>query len=736
MSSDGPRLRFDRRTALVVGLVVGVVGCNDSEVAVQGARLWHQPMQPSVTTVAWSPSGDRLAAISEGSQLPRKLPGIDLWDTVGETFRPLPGGYTGCGWLAWNREGQLAFCEGFGEGIGLWDSSIDSMARLEVKGWSSDADWSADGNLLAVAMGVEADRDSAGSVAIWRKTGPTRAAGAVKMVLVDRGCVGGDKWVSVHPSGKWAAATCAKSGRGAIWDTENGLRIRVLDNRPIGRCRRPLPAAPTFGPDGETLYYYTAADSQDIIAVESWPQQAPPIIKKELRAPASVGLGGKLRIAPNGRVATLWTTAPPLEEDRKEAGLIVFNLDGEPTLRTTIVGPTTIDFMWYLDHQGIAFSPDSSSLALAIETALIWHVDSDTVRHIPSHPVRPSAATVTPDGQLLIGAYDNGTLVAYDTSDGRKRWVTNFDSLRPSEAEPETGSTTGKGAYDLFKKHASASDSLIALSLGRMVSLFDAATGAPCGGATGMVRERPEFSGGAEFSDDGARIAMPYGSMVEICAASCGPLPEKECKQVSVKPCSPSRVAFGAARELDVFDSRARCGTIHDESEGFDGTSNWDSGGFLVGVSPDGDLVAIDGRIPGASVFSLRTEPKKLIDWPSNRGFYRENALFSSDGNWVGGWDMANARLVPLVPGMPGRTFPAIAFAFGAAPPHAKGPADRTRVYVWTDDGITAWRLPSPEGRSPLLAWAGAAALGLAMGMLLNMRLGKRLLPPSLRNVR
>ena len=132
--------------------------------------LWHGKLDDFNTSVAWSPSGDQLAAASVSGQ-------VAIYDAAqGKALHLFEQAHTdGCDALAWRPDGKALATAGRDGKWKLWDATDGKILAEHEAGamWAEHLAWSAKpmgehGNLLALGAGNK--------VTLWNETGSPAGA--------------------------------------------------------------------------------------------------------------------------------------------------------------------------------------------------------------------------------------------------------------------------------------------------------------------------------------------------------------------------------------------------------------------------------------------------------------------------------------------------------------------------------------------------------------------------------
>jgi WD40 repeat protein len=520
----------------------------------------------SVTSVAFSPDGRRLASASEDST-------VKLWDAAtGQEVRSLKGHTRQVTSVAFSPDGRrLASASGFE--VKLWDAATGQEIR-SLQGHTSDVfsvAFSPDGRRLASASGFEVKVwDAATGQEIRSLKGHTRQVTSV----------------AFSPDGRRLAS--ASGFEVKVWDAATGQEIRSLKGHTM------QVDGVAFSPDGhrlasasgnrvkvwdiatgqKTLTLEGHTDGIHCVAFSSYGQQLAHgswdgtvemwdantgqeirTLKGHTDSVISVAFspdGSRLASASRDGMVKVW--------DIPISGLIlvtdVTEDDGQRDktvkLWDTPIGQEALTLRGHTRSvKSVAFSPDGTRLASASEdqTVKVWDATAGRViRTLKGHPRPVTSVAFSSDGRRLASAggessepsevklWDATTGQEVHTLKGHPRQVTSVvfspDGQRLASAsedqtvkvwDAKTGveTLTLEGHTDCIMSVAFSADGTRIASAGedRTVRIWDAETGRE----TLTLKGHTRGVGGVAFSPDGRRLASAgWDGTVKVWDAETG----------------------------------------------------------------------------------------------------------------------------------------------------------------------------------------------------------------------
>jgi WD40 repeat protein/nucleoside phosphorylase len=177
----------------------------------------HSGLLPDVWTAAWSPDGKQVASVCSSIGIDKT---IHIWDAAsGQTLKRYD---VRANWLpnlsvpalAWSSDGTRLAAACGDRTIRIWDSATDRLTALHHfrAQWSSDIAWSPDQRYLASAH-------SDHTVQIWETDAPT-----ARSVMTYHGHTDAVRCVAWSPDGAYLASA-AHDCTVRIWETRTGKHV-------------------------------------------------------------------------------------------------------------------------------------------------------------------------------------------------------------------------------------------------------------------------------------------------------------------------------------------------------------------------------------------------------------------------------------------------------------------------------------------------------------------------------
>ncbi len=364
-----PALRL-RTIAALRQVLYSIHECN----RLQGHQDW-------VTSISFSPNGDRLASASaDGS--------IKLWNLEGKELQTLPseagphGESSGRIYgVSFSPDGQLLAWASADSSIKLWNLEGKELQTLKGhKGSVSSVCFSPDGSILASAS-------SDGTIRLWSLDG--------RELSVLEGHSGSVRSISFSPDGRVIA-----SG-----STDDTLKLWAID--------RSVALAPIAGNEVQTL----AGHGGDVRSVSFSPDG---------QWLVSASADGTVKLwRPDGQeVRTLkghegWVRSVAFSPDSQQiasagadGAVRLWSLDGS-------------ELATFKGHKGrvncVCFSANGQILASASDDGMIkfWSVSGQPLQVCSGHQESINSVQFSPDGRLIASASDDGTVKLWTLVDGQ-----------------------------------------------------------------------------------------------------------------------------------------------------------------------------------------------------------------------------------------------------------------------------------------------------------------------------
>jgi WD40 repeat protein len=383
-SPDGSRLAVASRNDFAVRIW---------EVAKQKMVLGPLRHSHEITSIAWEPDGQRLAT-GGADEI------VKIWEaTTGREICRLRGHRERITGLAWGPNGRLA--SGCGDGsVKIWNSIRDQEANvLPGHGVRATAvSWSPDGKRLASG-------GDDGKVRIWD---PATREEVRRFKGHDKGQVsqqfGLIRSVAWSPDGT-RLASAGLDGRAFVWEVASGREFFALP------ADRGCVWSVAWSPDGNRM----AAGSQDgTIRVVEGLGGTPKIHEFKAHEPRAFGTAGA-----QGVRTLAWS---PRGDRLASAGPDQFVKVWDP-LRGALVTRMQGQRGWVM---GVAWSPDGQQLATATSSGLVITWDSQTGRELLTmrgHNDFVDAVVWSPNGMRLASAGLDDAVRLWDPQTGEEAFV-------------------------------------------------------------------------------------------------------------------------------------------------------------------------------------------------------------------------------------------------------------------------------------------------------------------------
>ncbi|MGP4022322.1 nSTAND1 domain-containing NTPase [Actinomadura sp. 3N407] len=453
----------------------------------------------TVSSVAWSPDGSRLASASDDGT-------VRVWDVASRTRIALLRGHGDKVWsVAWSPDGTRVASACQDGDVRIWDVSEGTAATLSGhESWVRDVAWSPDGTRIASGSDDRTirvwDAVTGRELAAWRGHDETvrmvawspdgarlasssydrtarvwdAATGASEPVLRGHADV---VWsVAWSPDGGWLA-TASFDRTIRLWSAADGTELGVF--RGHGDNVR----SAAFSPDGARL-----ASGSDDRTVRFWDTERAAeitVLRGHGRAVVAVdwSADGRLASASYDRTARIWADGGPLvlRGHTDEVWDVAWSPDGgrvatassDRTVRIWNGGDGAEETV-LRGHgdsvRAVAWSPDGERLASASDdrTVRVHGRDDAEPLVLRGHEDTVRSIAWSPDGERLAGSSQSGAVRVWESRTGLEVMLLNVPrgAVRAMDWSPD-------GRY------------LAALSNDRDVQVWDASQGTEIAVLTG-----------------------------------------------------------------------------------------------------------------------------------------------------------------------------------------------------------------------------------------------------------
>ena len=381
--------------------------------------------QGSVTSVAFSPDGQRLATGSRDGT-------ARIWDLQGNTLAVLTGHQGSVTSVAFSPDGQKLATASYDNTARIWDLQGNPLAVLTGhQGSVTSVAFSSDGERLATAS-----RD--GTARIWDLQGNTLAV-----------LTGHHRWVT-------SVAFSSYGQKLATASYDNTTRIWDLQGNPLAVLKRHQDwlTSVEFSPCGQKL------------ATASWDKTARIWDKKGNELAVLTGHqnrvtdvafsrdGQRFATASDDRTARIWdkngNLLAVLKGHQGSVTSVAFSRDGQRLATASDDGTARIwdnqgnTLAVLTGHQGsvtsVAFSPNGQRLATASRdgTARIWDLQGNPLAVLKRHQDQVTSVAFSPDGKRLVTGSRDRTARIWDNQGNPLAVLTgDLDSVNSVAFSPD-----------------------------------------------------------------------------------------------------------------------------------------------------------------------------------------------------------------------------------------------------------------------------------------------------------